>query len=167
MGKRGPPPKPSAQKKLEGTYRKDRAAVSEMQPTLGEPPVPRGLKGEALTEWRVVAPELARLGVLAIIDGGRLADYCRAHALAIRAAAKAEKEGEVIDTYRGPVRSPWQGVAQEARAQARLLAAEFGLTPSSRSRVSAGNAKPKPDDAEADLFGEAPQLKAIPGGKRG
>lgn len=167
MGKRGPPPKPSAQKKLEGTYRKDRAARNEMRPTLGEPPVPKGLKGAALAEWRVVAPELARLGVLAIIDGGRLADYCRAHALAIRAAAKAEQEGEVVETYRGPVRSPWQAIAQEARAQARLLAAEFGLTPSSRSRVSTADATPRVDDAENDLFGGPPSLKAIPGGKRG
>ncbi len=137
MGRRGPPPKPTALKKLQGTYRPDRAARNEVTPQLGEPPCPRSLTGEARAEWRRVAPELVRLQVLAIVDAGRLADYCRAHALAIKAAGKAAQQGEVIETERGPARNPWHVIAQEARAQARLLAQEFGLTPSSRSRVEA------------------------------
>jgi P27 family predicted phage terminase small subunit len=163
MGKRGPPPKPSRQKELEGTYRADRAVRNEMTPTLGAPPCPKSLTGEALAEWKRVVPELVRLGVLAVIDGSRLADYCRAHALAIKAAVRAEAEGEVIDTYKGPTRSPWHAVAHEARAQARMLGSEFGLTPSARSRVSGAEKDERPDAAESDLFGKP--LEVVNGGK--
>lgn len=46
MGRRGPPPKPSALKKAQGTYRPDRAALREVEPTPGVPEMPRWLDAE-------------------------------------------------------------------------------------------------------------------------
>ncbi len=159
MGKRGPPPKPTKLKKLEGTYRKDRAAGGgeEMAPAPGTPIRPKWLDAEAKREWDRVVPQLAELGVLADIDGSMLADYCAAHALAVKAAAQYQREGLMLRTPFGPQKHPMIKVAQEARGQARLLAGEFGLSPSARSRVKLKEKPPETDPTEAFLF-DGPKL---------
>lgn len=154
MGRRGPPPKPSKLKKLEGTFRKDRAAGgTEMVPAAGVPVRPSWLDPEAKKEWARIVPQLAQLGVLTDIDGSMLADYCAAHSLAVKAAKQYQREGLVIKTPFGPQRHPMIKVAQEARSQARLLAGEFGLSPSARSRVKIPEKPPATDTTEAFLFG--------------
>lgn len=142
MGLRGPPPEPSEVKKANGTYRADRAARNEVKAKPGVPKCPAFLKGEARKEWARVVPHLEQLGILSEIDQGRLADYCAAHALAVDATKKYTgrgKDGGLMVTINGSqrVRNPLLKIAQEARAQARLLGQEFGLTPSARSRISA------------------------------
>lgn len=138
MGKRGPPPKPSKQKMLEGTYRKDRAAKNEIAPLPGTPVRPSWLDARARREWDRVVPQLAALGVLSDVDQALLADYCAAQGLAQKAQEQLNRQGLVITVPGGAKqKNPLIKIAQEARAQARLLAAEFGLSPSSRSRISA------------------------------
>lgn len=176
MGKRGPPPKPSKLKKLQGTHRKDRAARNELEAKPGVPAMPSWLNAEARAEWRRIVPQLEALGILSDVDGGMLADYCTAHALAVNATKKYQREG-MVKTINGQLQKhPAVKIAQEARAQARLLAAEFGLSPSSRSRISApaadeglssanarmknakpAGAAPEPDKTETFLF-KKPQL---------
>lgn len=141
MGRRGPPPKPSAQKKLAGTFRKDRAAKREMAPPPGTPPRPDWLDAEGRKEWDRVVPQLEALGVLSEIDGAMLADYCAAHALAVKATRAYQKQGLTVTINGQRLKNPNIKIAQEARAQARLLAGEFGLSPSSRSRVSTAAAE--------------------------
>lgn len=153
MGRRGPPPKPTALKRLEGTYRKDRAARNEVQVAPGVPARPEWLDAEAKREWDRVVPKLAQLGVLTDLDGSMLADYCATHSIAVKAAKRVQREGLMLKGPFGPVRNPLIKVAQEARAQARLLAAEFGLSPASRSRVSAAEKPKEEDKSEAFLFG--------------
>lgn len=137
MGKRGPPPKPSAVKKAQGTFHKSRSARNEVAPKPGVPPMPTWLDAEGRAEWRRVVPQLEALGILSEIDGAMLADYCAAHSLAIRATKKYQRQGPSVKINGQVQRHPMIKVAQEARAQARLLAGEFGLSPSSRSRISA------------------------------
>lgn len=151
MGLRGPPPEPSDVKKAKGTYRADRAARNEVKAKPGVPKCPAFLKGEARKEWARVVPQLEQLGILSELDQGRLADYCAAHGLAVDATRKYSsrgKDGGLMVTINGSqrVKNPLIKIAQEARAQARLLAQEFGLTPSARSRISA----PDKDQALAD-----------------
>lgn len=137
MGKRGPPPKPSKVKKLQGTHRKDRAARNELEAKPGVPAMPRWLDAEGKREWSRVVPQLEALGILSDVDGAMLADYCAAHALAVKATKAYQRQGTMVTQFGNRVKNPNVKIAQEARAQARLLAGEFGLSPSSRSRISA------------------------------
>lgn len=157
MGKRGPPPKPSALKKLEGTHRPDRVARREMSPPPGTPECPKHLCKLARQEWERVVPLLEASRVLTLIDQATLADYCAAHALAIRATRAYRKAGLTIVTPQGILRHPAVGIAIAARAQARLLAAEFGMTPAARTRVSTPEPEKKEDKAAAFLF-DGPKL---------
>ena len=158
MGRRGPPPKPSALKRLEGTYRPDRAARNELELPVGLPEAPNWLDLEARNEWARVVPVLHETGVLTTLDGGRLADYCMTHSLAIKATRRYQREGLVIRSPQGIKAHPAVAIAKDARAQARILAAEFGLTPSGRSRVSVP--EKRPSDGAAEFLG----LVALDGG---
>lgn len=162
------PRKPTHQKKLQGTYRKDRALRNEMPVVAGTPVAPRWLDAEARAEWDRVVPALQSLGVLSVVDAGRLADYCTAHSLAIEATKIYQREGTVVDSPQGVKQHPAVAIAAQARAQARQLAADFGLTPSGRSRVSVPE-KPGESEAEveADLFGNGAQLAVVQGGRVG
>lgn len=143
MGKRGPPPKPSKLKKLQGTFRPDRVPPKEMAPPPGTPARPEWLDEEAAAEWDRVVPQLVACGVLCDVDRASLANYCAAVSLAAQATREYQEDGLMID---GPnetkVKHPMIAVAKEARAQARLLGAEFGLTASSRSRISEPDWRP-------------------------
>lgn len=161
MGRRGPPPKPSALKKAQGTYRADRAAVREVDLPPDVPEMPAWLDREARSEWGRVVPQLAELGILTSVDRAMLANYCAAHSLAVRATREYQSGDLMIAGPHGPVPNPLLKVAKEARAQARLLGAEFGLSAASRTRISAPE-KPEKDTSEDFLFG-APRLVASDG----
>lgn len=174
-GRRGPPPKPSKLKKLQGTFRKDRAAPRELVAKPGVPPRPTWLNAEGRAEWERVVPQLQALGILSTIDQSMLADYCTAHALAVNATKKYQREGMTIKVNGQLQKHPAVKIAQEARSQAARLAGEFGLSPSSRTRIStpsaddalgAANEKMKradpsaPPDAAADFLFKPRLVKA-------
>jgi len=81
MGRRGPPPKPTALKLFAGTFRKDRAPKREPKPaqTKGFPKPPSFLGQIAKQEWRRVVPELHKLGILTKVDRAALAAYCESY----------------------------------------------------------------------------------------
>jgi P27 family predicted phage terminase small subunit len=158
MGRRGPPPKPSKLKELQGTYRPDRAPAKEMAPPPGTPERPKWLDRRARAEWDRVVPQLVACGILCDVDRAGLANYCAAVSLAERATRQYQKDGLMVA---GPqegvkVKHPMIQVAKEARAQARLLGAEFGLTASSRSRISEPDWKPGGRAAAAGTAGAPP-----------
>jgi P27 family predicted phage terminase small subunit len=154
MGRRGPPPKPSAQKKLEGTYRKDRAVGGgELAPPPAVPDCPLWLKGAAKKEWDRVVPQLSELGVLTGLDGGQLERYCDAYGSWLEARADVKKRGATIKGPFGPANNPNVKRAFDERKEADRLAQELGLSPSARSRVKVPE-KEAVDPAEAFLFGK-------------
>jgi P27 family predicted phage terminase small subunit len=178
MGKRGPPPKPSALKKAQGTYRKSRAPAKEIEPTPGAPECPEQLDEIGRAEWLRIVPELERVGVLTVVDRVALEGYCANYSLARQYQAEAEREPLVevpIQTKGGDVHyvikpNPAAGEARRHWALVKMFAAEFGLTPSARTRVGkppggsgSGDGAPKDPD-EAFLFGAA-KLKVMQGGK--
>jgi P27 family predicted phage terminase small subunit len=133
---------PSAVKKARGTYRPSRAAKNEVQVELGTPDMPDWIARdpEARAEWEHIAPILEKARVLSDPDKAMLADYCAAHSLAVNATKRYMAEGIIPRAKRGAKMMhvhPMIKVAQEARNQAARLGAEFGLSPASRSRVSA------------------------------
>jgi P27 family predicted phage terminase small subunit len=104
---------------------------------------------EAKREWSRIVPELERLGLLTLVDRGALAAYCQAYGRAVQAEKTLLKEGLNFTTPNGYIQQrPEVAIAQKSWQAVRAFAAEFGLTPSARSRLSVQ--KPE-DEAEDDL----------------
>lgn len=137
MGKRGPAPKPTALKVLQGTYRPDRAAHNEPAPDPTAPNCPTWLHGEAKREWRRVVPELEPLGLATGIDRAVLAAYCQAYAEWWEMERDIAENGRVQVVGNGyeQVR-PSVSIRDRARDAVHKLSRELGLTPSARSRIS-------------------------------
>jgi phage terminase small subunit len=126
--KRGPKPKPTALKVLEG--------VHPFRINGDEPPFPPGsaaapdwLAGLAREQWDELAPLLAESRVLTVGDRSNLALLC----LLYQRWREDPADLKAINQY---VR----------------LSLEFGLTPSSRSRLKAAPERPKDEVQALDEF---------------
>ncbi len=146
MAPRGPKPKPTRLKLLQNTARKHRLESREPAPETACPTAPDHLCSAALEEWGRVVDEMARLGIMSRLDRSVLAAYCQAYgrwvaaetALARMAERDAVTAGLVIRTKAGnAIQNPLVGAANKAMADMVRYAAEFGMTPSARTRVSA------------------------------
>jgi P27 family predicted phage terminase small subunit len=144
--KPGTKPKPLALKKLEGDIHKERWNLNEPKPVSSRPTMPSFLSGSAKYEWRRIVPELETLGLLFQIDRAALAAYCQSYGR----WADAEKElNKLSEMGRKQIRflykttndnlviNPLLSVANKAMEQMKSFLVEFGMTPSSRSRVNA------------------------------
>lgn len=146
MSRRGPKPIPSNLRLLQGGRVPDRTEPEPTRPSeLPEPPV--YLTGYAREEWDRVIEDLYATGVYANVDQTMLAAYCMAFGRWIRAELDLEKmaaldpttHGVMIKTSNGnAIQNPLVGVASTARRDMQRIAAEFGLTPSSRTLLDAG-----------------------------
>ena len=77
-------------------------------------------------------------GLLSQIDRAALAAYCQAWGRWVKAEQELTKHGSVTLTIHGTMKqSPYVVVARDAMEELRKFAVEFGMTPSSRSRVTA------------------------------
>jgi P27 family predicted phage terminase small subunit len=135
MGKRGPIPKTDQQKMLEGNPSK--RPLKSQSPGLGNgaPTCPSWLSSEAKQEWRRLAPELSRLGLLTRIDRALFAGFCTSCAWWRQLQETIRTQGSVYVTAKGKIETrPEVEIAQVAANQMRELASEFGLTPASRAR---------------------------------
>ena len=105
-------------------------------PPVRLPACPPHLQGEARKEWRRIGRKLLACGLLTEIDGAALALYCQAWARWIEAEANLVRYGTVIKAPSGyPIASPYLSIANKAMDQMARLLVEFGMSPSSRSRV--------------------------------
>lgn len=137
---RGRKPAPSALKLLRGNPGKRKLSTDEPKPAQlpADLPPPTWLDVEAQAEWQRLAPMLERLGVLTETDVGALTAYCEAWATWKNATQKLREFGLVIKhptVGKLPVVSPYVKIADNALTQMRGLLVEFGMTPSSRSRI--------------------------------
>lgn len=116
------------------------------------PPSP--LFGKAKKEWARIVPELNSAGLLTKIDGCALASYCEFFARWAEASAKIRKTGMLVKDGKGnPMINPYVRIGNDAFDRMRQLLTEFGMTPSSRSKVKAAS---KPEEPEGeDYFGWA------------
>lgn len=158
---RGRKPKPTALKLLDGT-RADRINTAEPSPAKGRPERPAHLDDVACAEWDRIVPQLEQLGVLSQVDGAALALYCGAFSEMLAAEASVREYGLLIDTgitaegaTPGKKANPAVAIARQARAQLHRLLVEFGLTPSSRSRLKANTAE-RPRDALEEFLRKRP-----------
>ena len=98
------------------------------------------LDDEAQTEWNRITPELSTLGLITRIDRAALAAYCQAWSRWVKAEEMLKSTGPVIKSKAtGAIyQNPYLAVANRAMKQMRDFLTEFGMTPSSRNRVSSG-----------------------------
>lgn len=137
MSRAGRKPKPTHLKVIQGNPGKRALPKGEPKPLAGKPTCPSHLDAEAKREWRRMVRDLEAMGLLTKVDRAALALYCQAWARWVKAVGQIEAHGEVVETGNGSVKlSPWVTVANTASKEMRALLVEFGLTPSSRSRVS-------------------------------
>lgn len=114
----------------------------EPRPDPTSPCMPTWLCPRAVQVWRGLATSLVKAGLLTSVDGNSFAIYCNAYARYLEAEEVLVKDGPVIKGPKGGlVKSPWLAVQKEAAELSNRLGAEFGITPSSRTRVSV----PPPD----------------------
>lgn len=157
----GRKPKPTALKELAGNPGKRPLNTREPKPRTELPPCPRHLTGEARREWRRMGGELARMGVVTAVDRAALAAYCVAWARWVDAEGQVAKLGTIVKTANGNlIQNPYLAVANRALEQMTRLATEFGMTPSSRSRVQVAERDAGPSLADV-LFGDALELMEI------
>ena len=133
------PKTPTAVKKLRGTIRKDRTSKNEPKPRKkpGGLQPPAWLSRRAKAEWRRLAPELERIGLLTIADLRQFARYCDACAHFEELTKRLNIGDLVVAVGRNGYR---QQVAEVALQQkygeiVGKLAARFGLDPSSRASL--------------------------------
>jgi P27 family predicted phage terminase small subunit len=134
----GRKPKPTNLKLIQGTYRSDRANPSEPRPRIAIPPCPKFLQVEARKLFKETAAKLARIGLMTELDDMALSMLCQSWQEYLEATEQVRKTGILVKSPNGlPVLNPYLTVANQALKNVRSLLAEFGLTPSSRSRLSA------------------------------
>lgn len=144
MAKPGRKPKPTHLRLIEGNPGKRPLLENEPKPRPVAPTCPAWLNTKAKKEWQRVVPELKALGLLTVVDGAALAGYCQAYARWREAEEAIEKYGMIGKTESGYVQQlPYVSIAQKSAQLMKAFATEFGLTPSSRSRISV---PPKLDD---------------------
>lgn len=153
MAQRGRKPKPTAIKVLEGNPGKRELNLNEPIPEKKAPRCPSWLEPEAKKEWRRMVKQLEKLGILTEVDMAAFAGYCQAYARWKEAEEFITKHGTIVKTPSGY----WQQVPQVSIAQSYLkimnrFCEQFGLTPSSRSRIVADKPSDADDPMEFMLF---------------
>lgn len=143
MGQRGPKPLPANVHVLHGNPSK--LPVSQLQggihPETEIPKCPNHLSADAQAEWRRIAPELAKLGLVSHLDRAALAAYCQSYArwrdaeLRLRALGPDALWDTTPNGYKQI--SVLLQIANRSLEQMDRFASKFGLSPSDRGRVSA------------------------------
>jgi P27 family predicted phage terminase small subunit len=148
--KPGPPPTPTKIKLLRGNPGKRALNPNEPQPRNAIPSCPSHLDRVARKEWRRAIRELAAVGLVSTLDRAALAIYCEAYARWVDASDHIRKFGVIVKSPAGyPMPSPYLAILNKAIEQMRTFIVEFGMTPSSRSRLTI--AKP-PEEDEFEKF---------------
>lgn len=143
---RGRKPKPTALHELHGNPDKRAPNRSEPRPVTPLPKPPPNMAPDARREWHRLSAQMYLLGLLSEIDRAAFAAYCQAFGRwqqaerALRVMAKKDPltGGLLIQTSNGnAIQNPLVGVANKAMRDMVHFAAEFGMTPSARSRIVA------------------------------
>jgi len=154
MGQRGPQPKPTMLKLAEGNPGKRPLSLDgEVTPETAIPDMPRHLCPEGRKEWKRIATELVALGLISRLDRAALALYCQnwgrlvacEKALEGKIALELGRGGDIEAALTTTVKA--SGYQQQAVLVQLIRRYEdavhkylqsFGLSPSSRGRVTAG-----------------------------
>ena len=168
----GRKPTPTNLKILHGNPGKRPLPVNEPKPAPLAPKCPRWLNKEAKKEWRRIAPQLERLGLLTELDMANLAGYCHSYAQMIEAQAylakhglsykipQRDRDGHVVGIY--AQQWPEVSIVRQCKAEIVRYSSHFGMSPSERGRMSVPGAEDKRDGMAA-LFDEVNRDAIRPG----
>lgn len=176
MGGRGPKPLPANVHMLRGNPSKksEGALLGEFSPEVEIPGFPSWIWPEAKKEWKRISVELERYGLISKLDRAALVLYCQAWAKMVwaeqmlsramaeseRKRADAEAKGEEYTGGDGIMVKTAGGnftyshhwvVGKHAAAEVKRYLDLFGLSPSSRTKVSTS------DNRQGALFEEGTQ----------
>lgn len=162
--KPGPKPTPANVHYLNGNPSKKplHQLMDSLQPEVEMPSCPAHLLPEAKKEWKRLSEELIRYGLVSKLDRAALCLYVQSWAELVyaekmlkrnmdRAAKKIAAAEAIGDEYTGGdgmtemttngniIYSPYWVIANKARHNVDKFLSNFGMSPSSRSRVTPSN----------------------------
>lgn len=150
---RGRKPKPPNLRVIEGN-REHRPIPECPDPPKKHISAPRWLDPLAKKEWRRISKELYSMGLLTAIDKAALEGYCQSYAKWKQAEQKA-KIG-VFQTKTGYIgQNPYINIAIKYAKEMRAFLVEFGLSPSSRTRINISDRPEEEKDTMEGLYNEA------------
>ncbi len=166
---RGPKPKPTETKRRNGNPGKRPLNDREPKPSVEGLKCPAWLSPKAKKEWKRIVPELIRLGLATMADQAPLAAYCQAVAELEDATETLDREGRLVDEpvmgYDKAERKmvlvatkkrehPAVKLQRDAFGRIKQFMCEFGLTPSSRTRLHSPESQDEADPLRAFLGGQ-------------
>jgi P27 family predicted phage terminase small subunit len=151
---------PTKLKIVKGTFRADRANPNEPVYSLEIPEPPDHLNKIGRIEWDRMSKVFFDQGLLSQVDMACLASYCQLFGRWSEAETDLKKSTLLIKTTSGNIiQNPLLGIANTALKLMNKCLLEFGMTPASRSKVSAKKSKKKADPW-AD-FGAPKKIKKL------
>lgn len=142
---RGRKPTPTALRLLRGNPGKRRLPDAGVELPVAAPPAPAFLGPEAKAEWERIIPHLVQGGILTEVDRAGLTVYCVAFGDLAEAEAALRIQGKLVKSPSGyPIQNPNLAISNRAREQLAKMCPEFGMTPSSRTRVATSRPKDAP-----------------------
>ncbi len=162
QGMKGRPRKPDTQKKLEGTYRKDRATpdAAQFSAITKIPDAPASFDEMAVKVWNTICHELITLGLLQSIDIFQLEIIC--NELSIYWKCMSLMNGRmVVDTGTGSEKvNPLYTSACAALNNFNRMSKDFGFTPAARMKLRMNLLESKPKENKAiDIMNRKKSLK--------
>ncbi len=144
----GRKPQPTALKLIKGNPGKRPLNKKEPEPAEGHLYCPQHLSKEARKEWRRIVPILYQMHIARKPDQAAIAAYCQTYGRWVDAERKMADLGDnalLTKTSNGNIiQSPLVGIANRSMELMLRFMVEFGLTPSSRSRIVSD--KPNEED---------------------
>lgn len=159
VGLRGPKPKPTAIRVLEGNPSGRPLPGNEPQPRkVAKVEPPEGLTEDGKKIWKELSEEMIRIGLLTVLDLHALHRYVRY--LLEYYDAERRINGVLVITMKWPngqirhvTPNPYLSIRNNASTQLSRLEQSLGLTPSARARMIAmvqGGAPPSEEDPYGD-----------------
>jgi P27 family predicted phage terminase small subunit len=143
VGERGPAPKPTRLRVLEGNPGRRPLPKNEPQPAAGAPSCPSILSPEARAQWRKLVKAMPD-GLLTKADQIILATLCEAWADWCEAVEDLRVNGWYYTTEKGfEGQRPAAAKMKQATATIISLSSRLGLSPADRTRLSMPEAAPK------------------------
>lgn len=141
---------PKELKQVKGTHRKSRDLPDAMsvKPLTNVPMAPADLPEPAHKTWYSVCSQLLASQILSVLDLDALKAYCFQIWVMDEAMENLKSQGFTITiTNKGggsyETKSPYIAIYNDALAHVNRIGQQFGFSPSSRTKISLGQAKPE------------------------
>jgi len=147
------PRKPTQMKKLSGTLQKCRTNKNEPKPELGDTGPITELDDDALNYRRYIVPILEKVGVMSELDPSHLDLLCATYSEWARLDRYIRKDLNNKSSYEHYTQAgmsykayPEYKLRADAANRLQKLLSDFGMSPASRSKVSANTGSKKEEN---------------------